>query len=357
MKRYIKPCKLWVLSSLAALTLLLALTGAGFAQSETPFQNFETWQQSGFHGMGARSFNEQGWAAFESSGANLARVFVSMFLTPGTDTYAIKSSVYPMMDSIVAQANRRNFKIAVTFHTAAKAPLMQFWVNEQMQASIVAVIRAFAARYAGNDAFAGFDIINEPGPIIIEPKSARDPAWQALATRIINAIRSEDPTRVIIFEWARWDADYTDLPPIPFKGVVYSSHWYMPNNLTHQGVYPEYSDVIPYPTPADNRFGPYNRAIMKQYLQPIRDFQVRYNVPIYFGEFSCARWAPGKSSYNFAADAVSIFNEFKWNWTFFTFRGYRGWDAELARGSDTDIRSANTDLMRYLKTQMLTLNR
>jgi len=357
MKSYLRSCKLRIRSSAAALALALALVSGGSAQAASYFQHFETWQQGGFHGLGASSMNEEGWAAFEATGANLARVFVSMFLNKATSTYAIEPSVYPMIDSIIAQAKRRNFKIAITFHTAGKAPLMQFWVNKQMQDSIVSEIGKFAAHYAGNDALAGYDIINEPGPMIIEPRSARDPAWQALATRIINAIRSKDPTRVIIFEWARWDADYKNLPTIPFEGIVYSSHWYMPNNLTHQGVKATFPDIIPYPTPAGNRFGPYNRAIMKQYLQPIRDFQVRHNVPIYFGEFSCVRWAPGKSSYNFNTDAISIFNEFKWNWTFFSYRGYRGWDAELARGSTTDIRTTNTDMMRYLKNQMLTLNR
>jgi len=341
----------------AASALVLVLVFSGSTQAATAFQNFATWQQAGYHGMNVIDMNEEGWADFKSTGANLARVFVSIERRAGTNSYVMEPSVYTMMDRIIDQANRRGFKIVVTFNPRPKSSYMEYWLNRAMQDSIVAEIGKFAARYAGNDAFAGYDIINEPGPINIQPKSARDPAWQALATRIINAIRSVDPTRVIIFEWARWDADYKNLPTIPFKGVVYSSHWYMPLNLTHQGVYPQFAETIPYPTPAGNRFGPYNRAIMKQYLQPIRNFQLLHKVPIYFGEFSCARWAPGKSSYNFDTDAVSIFNEFKWSWSFHSFRGYRGWDAELARGSVDDVRSMNTGLMRYLKNQMLTLNR
>ena len=61
------------------------------------------------------------------------------------------------------------------------------------------------------------------------------------------------------------------------------------------------------------------------------DFQRKYNVHIYIGEFSAIRWAPDNSAYRYLKDLIDIFEAHGWDWTYHAFREWDGWSVEHGR--------------------------
>jgi hypothetical protein len=76
----------------------------------------------------------------------------------------------------------------------------------------------------------------------------------------------------------------------------------------------------------------WDKTALEQALLPAIEFQKRYNVHIYIGEFSAIRWAPGGSAARYLSDAIDIFEAHGWDWTYHAFREWNGWSVE--HGSD-----------------------
>lgn len=56
------------------------------------------------------------------------------------------------------------------------------------------------------------------------------------------------------------------------------------------------------------------------------DFQRKYNVPIFVGEFSVICWAKGGEKY--LSDMIEFMEEYGWDWTYHAFREWGGWSVE-----------------------------
>jgi hypothetical protein len=150
-------------------------------------------------------------------------------------------------------------------------------------------------------------------------------AWHNFATSLVTSIRAVDPTHVIIFEPAPWGLPpaFTNLEPLPFTNIVYSFHSYEPHAFTHQGVYSAYPYGVEYPNTTSSIVS------LSKSLDPVRAFVKKTGAPIYVGEFSAARWAPNDSASRYLKDSIELFEVEKWSWTYFSYRGYHGWDAEI----------------------------
>ncbi|MEK7678376.1 MAG: hypothetical protein AAB676_21305 [Verrucomicrobiota bacterium] len=71
---------------------------------------------------------------------------------------------------------------------------------------------------------------------------------------------------------------------------------------------------------------PCNQEALRRYLQPVREFQLAYNVHIYCGEFSAIRWAPGAAPY--LKDCIELFEQYGWDWSYHAYREWDGWSLE-----------------------------
>jgi hypothetical protein len=106
---------------------------------------------------------------------------------------------------------------------------------------------------------------------------------------------------------------------------------YKPMGFTHQFTHTAEGTTAVEPSvayPGRIRGKRENKESLRMYLKPVRDFQLAYNVPIYIGEFSAPRWAPGAEIW--LDDVISIFEEYGWNWSFNAYRASPIWDLELA---------------------------
>jgi len=325
---------------------MLAMCSLAVQARATGFQNFGLWQSGDYRGFNIGSTSTDNMEDFRSINANIGRTFVRLTRPNGGNQFALPTDVYEVMDRKIQAARTYGFKLVVTFN-----PAPTFWTNAEQRASLVAVMRQFARHYAGESAFAGFDLINEPYPARANVPPSFDVlvAWESVASQMITAIRQEDPTRVVIYEFPYHSLQFGAMRPLPFGGIVYSTHMYTPHDLTHQGI-GDRPFGVSYPSSATSKIGAWNKTVMQEKLAPLRAFQLKHRVPIYIGEFNCIRSAPGQSSDNYVKDAASIFEAYGWSWTLYVFRGgLPWWDAESAHGVAGAPRSLNTNVMIYLR--------
>ena len=76
----------------------------------------------------------------------------------------------------------------------------------------------------------------------------------------------------------------------------------------------------------------WDKAQLEAALKPVVEFQRKYGVHIYIGEFSAIRWAPDGSACRYLKDLIDIFEAHDWDWSYHAFREWDGWSVE--HGSD-----------------------
>jgi len=193
----------------------------------------------------------------------------------------------------------------------------------------VALWEKIARRYRGNPVIWGYDLINEPVQNQPSPPGVAD--YLGTQVRAAKAIRAIDAEVPIFIAAAEWDsaAGFRELEPVAVSNVIYQVHLYVPGEFTHQGVNNPRTGVA-YP----GRIGgvDWNKERLRRELQPVRDFQLAYNVHLYVGEFSAIRWAPGAVDY--LRDCIELFEEYGWDWTYHAYREWDGWSVE--HGQDRD---------------------
>lgn len=57
----------------------------------------------------------------------------------------------------------------------------------------------------------------------------------------------------------------------------------------------------------------WDKQTLPELLKSVLDFQKKYNVPIFVGEFSAICWLPVQSSVNWLTDVIGLFEEYQWS--------------------------------------------
>jgi len=247
-------------------------------------------------------------------------------------------SALEQMDGALPLCEKYGLRVVVDLHSPPGGRIVAgggyagsdhgLFTDPACQSKFVEVWRHMARRYKDAKAIWGYDLANEP----VESAAGEDlPDWQDLAERAAKAIRAIDPQRAIIVEPPQWGSPQglQELRPLAVPGIVYSVHMYLPHAFTHQGVHgpgPAYR----YPGEIDGKR--WDKAQLAAALQPAVDFQRKYGVHIYIGEFSAIRWAPDDSARRYLEDLIGIFEAHGWDWSYHAFREWDGWSVE--HGSD-----------------------
>lgn len=219
--------------------------------------------------------------------------------------------------------------------------------DKRDQDCLMDVWRKLAAHYKGNKNIYAYDILNEPreDDYVYDPNGGVE--WQLLAERAVKVIREIDSETPIIVEAISFSnpSGFLTLKPIPGKNLIYSPHFYEPGLFTHQGIY-GIKLGAKYPGKIGNDY--WDKERIRKELQTVVDFQKKYNVPIYIGEFSVARWAEGGDQW--LKDVVEVFEENGWDWCYHAFREYHGWSLEH---EGTDVKTPIPSVTNPRKEVML----
>lgn len=248
------------------------------------------------------------------------------------------------LDKIVTQiryAAEAGLKVVIDLHqppfeNVEKFDQPEFWERNDLEAGFCRFWADLARRMLPYKTHIwGYDLLNEPLDRSQLPGVTRQ--WRPIAEKIIQTIREIDKDTWIIFEPGPGSlfTGFRDLEPLPDPRIIYSAHFYEPQDFTHQGVFniagtdldkaKEKTGIV-YPGTVNNR--QWDKDRLEQILRYADDFQKRWKVPIYVGEFSVIRWAPRESALQWLNDALSLFEERGWSWTYHAFREWHGWSLE-----------------------------
>jgi len=254
------------------------------------------------------------------------------------------------LDKVLAACTRYGMMAVVDLHTPAGGryedkSLAMFYEKTYADA-FVRAWEKIARRYKGNPAVWAYDLVNEPTQNAPVPPDRED-YWD-LQIRAAHAVRRIDPDTPILFEVDQWDGPdgFRFVKPVDIPRVIYQVHMYQPGTFTHQKVFSPDAPEYRYPGLIGKE--QVDKETLRKILQPVRDFQLAYNVSIYVGEFSAIRWAPGACDY--LRDCIDIFEEYGWDWTYHAFREWDGWSVEHTADKTNPAPSATpTDRQQLLR--------
>jgi aryl-phospho-beta-D-glucosidase BglC (GH1 family) len=277
-------------------------------------------------------FSAQSFSDMAATGANVVRVFVNMKLNASQNAYTFDLSD---LDAAVSAGSADGFKVVIVFAPVTQLSVPEYWSSAALRASLQADWVATAAKYNGNATVAAYDLINEPSA------PGGESQWQTFALQLISAIRNVDASHVIIFEPSPGGVPeaFNGLAPLEIANLVYSVHWYEPYGFTNQGL--QTSVAVPYPSSTNSALGVVNKTTLSDRLAPVRQFAASSGAPVYVGEFSAVRWAPGGSANTYISDSIALFEAAGWSWNYHEWRGYPAWDAELPESWFAQFQMAN----------------
>lgn len=200
-----------------------------------------------------------------------------------------------------------------------------FWEDETIRQEILMTAQLLTQRYGGRGKeLVAYQLISEPlvqqGRRLVAP-----PQWPELQAGIVKALRKGDSQRWIIVAPGPggMPSGYKSFLPPNDDRLIWGSHVYVPHAYTHQGIKGRPTG-IEYPGWMGSAY--WDKEALRRALEPVRKFQEQHPAPVYIGEFSAVRWAPGAEQY--ITDLVSIFNEFNWGWSYFSATGWHGWNPD-----------------------------
>ncbi len=227
------------------------------------------------------------------------------------------------LEDVLRWAGSRGMKIVVDLHTVpggkrAKDGQMNMFEDDRFADAFVDTWRRIAARFKGNPAVYGYDLVNEPN----QKERVKNDYW-TLQRRAAEAVREIDPDTPVIVESDGSDSPtaYAWLSPLRMDNVIYQVHVYAPMLFTHQGVHGRATGEK-WPDPARK----WDKEFLRETLRPVIEFSRRHGAKIYVGEFSAIAWAEGAE--NYLRDCIELFGEYGWDWTYHAFREWKGWSVE-----------------------------
>jgi aryl-phospho-beta-D-glucosidase BglC (GH1 family) len=198
---------------------------------------------------------------------------------------------------------------------------MAMFYEKEYADAFIRTWEKIAHRLKGKPMIWAYDLVNEPVHSEELPEGMDNfLGLQVKATRAIRAIDAETPIMITSDDWSRPRA-FNYMTTIDMPKIIYQAHMYEPLNYTYQEAD---GPAKTYPGNIDGKVE--NKETLREYLQPVRDFQLAHNVHIYIGEFSAFRWAPGAETY--LDDLISIFEEYCWDWSYHAYREAHVWDLE-----------------------------
>ena len=225
----------------------------------------------------------------------------------------------------------------------AMQPSSAVWKTEEAEREFITVWKDVAARLKPlNDAVWAYDLYNEPLERSALPYAPHQ--WRGVAVKTIKEIRKIDREVWFIYETGPgggWRG-FEDLSPLPDTRVIYSFHFYQPGTFTHQGIAASQLQDAGLMAKEQKTAGLiwpgyygglwWDRGQIEKQLAPVIEFQEKYKVPVFVGEFSVVVWAPVGSAVQYLQDSIDVFEKYGWSWTYHAFREWPGWSLEHEDG-------------------------
>lgn len=215
---------------LIALAVLLAPAAAQTAPRPARWRGFNLLEM--FRQDSAKPFREEDFQTIAEWGFNFARLPMDYRIwTKAGDWRVLQEDALKNVDAAVEYGKKHGVHVSINFHRGPgycvnpPKETRDLWTDPEAREVFALHWAAFARRYKGIPSERlSFDLLNEPAGV--------DAATYAVVVRAaVEAIRKEDPDRLIIAEGLQWgNAPVAEL--LPFK-VGFSTRGYAPMGISH----------------------------------------------------------------------------------------------------------------------------
>ena len=121
-------------------------------------------------------------------------------------------------------------------------------------------------------------------------------------------------------------------------------HFYDPHYYTHQ----KPADKVVYPGfRMPGKEVSWDKTTLTAKFAPVRAFQQKHQVPIFVGEFGCARFAPGVEQW--FRDQFDLYEQYGWSWAYWAFREWDVMNIERTADASDKANHPDSPLLRLFK--------
>jgi endoglucanase len=227
------------------------------------------------------------------------------------------------IDLAVDYGKKYNIHVCINFHrapgyTVASPPeAKSLWTDAEAQQICAMHWAVFARRYKGIDnRNLSFNLLNEPADVKLD-------AYEKIVKMLVEAIRTEDPNRLIIADGLKWGRQPCQ-SLIPLH-LAQSTRGYDPFKFTHYKA-PWIPEAKNWPIPAwpqINDAEKMDRQTLMDNLKPWIEIR-KQNVGVIVGEWGVLNQVPHETALRWMEDSLISYKEAQIGWALWNFRGQFG---------------------------------
>lgn len=305
------------------------LTTAADAAPQVSAHHLPRWR--GFNLLEKFTKNREGNPPFVESdfvtmaewGFDFARLPMSYLCwTDPADWLRIREPELKDIDGALELGRQHRIHINLNFHRAPgycvnppKEPL-DLWTDEKALDACAFHWGYFAKRYKGipNERLS-FDLLNEPSDI---PEAT----YVRVVKRLVEAIRAEDSSRLIIADGLRWGT--APVEGLAELGIAQSTRGYEPMQISHfKASWIHGSDTWPEPTwplKKDQKETANKETLRRSRIEPWKRLEAK-GVGVHVGEWGAFNRTPHPVALAWMRDCLSLWKEAGWGWSLWNLRG------------------------------------
>jgi endoglucanase len=275
---------------------------------------------------GNAPFRESDFALMNEWGFDFARLPMSYvcWADPG-DWLKRREAELKHIDQAVEFGRKHSVHVNLNFHRApgycVNPPKEAFdlWTDDKALDACAFHWAHFAKRYKGiPNAQVSFDLLNEPADL-------PEPTYARVVKRLVEAIRAEDPQRLIIADGLKWGNQ--PVHSLAELRIAQSTRGYSPPRISHyKANWMKGSDTWPEPTwPLKIKEGDVwdKERLRKTQIEPWQKLEAK-GVGIHVGEWGPFNRTPHKVALAWMRDQLELWKEAGWGWAMWNFRGAFG---------------------------------
>ena len=279
-----------------------------------------------FNGDWSKPFVETDFEWIAELGFNFVRLPMSYRCWVEKDDWLkFKEPVLAQVDKAVEYGRKHGIHVNLNLHRAPgycvnpPAEPADLFKDEQALDVCAQHWALFAKRYQGiPNRNVSFDLLNEP-------KDLRPEDYARVVRRLVEAIRAQDPQRLIIADGLKWGT--VPVPALADLKVGQSTRGYAPFQLTHyKASWAQGSDKWPVPTwpmKSGDKITSDKERLRQENIEPWQKLAAQ-GVGVHVGEWGAYQFTPHDVTLAWMRDNLDLWRSAGWGWALWNFRGSFG---------------------------------
>lgn len=274
---------------------------------------------------GNPAFREEDFAWMAEWGFNFVRLPMSYLCwSDPADWRKLREDELKHIDQAIEFGKQHGIHVNLNFHRApgycVNPPEEPKDLFKDAEALDVCCVHwaAFARRFKGiPNRLVSFDLLNEP-------KDLPDADYIRVVRAMVEAIRAEDPQRLIIADGLRWGRK--PVPGLASLGLGQSTRGYDPMRISHHGASWVNGQNWPVPAwPLELKAGDvWDKArLRREVIAPWQELE-QQGVGVHVGEWGAYQKTPHAVALAWMKDFLELWKEAGWGWAVWNFRGSFG---------------------------------